>query len=111
MELLKDIPGVELPRVKDWADPVWHLFVIHVDDPVEAQQYLKEQGVASGFHYPIPLHLQEIFKEQYGEEGSFPNAEYNASHCLSLPMYAELSEEQIRKVCSALQNYILQKYV
>jgi dTDP-4-amino-4,6-dideoxygalactose transaminase len=108
-KLLTGTPGVELPVVEGWASPVWHLFVIHLDNPAEAHEYLKENGVASGFHYPLPLHLQNVFKEQYGAKGEFPNAEYNASHCLSLPMYAELSEEQIEKVCNVLKQYLLVK--
>jgi len=108
MDLLADTPGLVLPTVEDFANPVWHLFVVHLDNPKEAQAYLQANGVASGFHYPIPLHLQELFAERYGVRGQFPNAEYNASHCLSLPMYAELSAEQINQVCATLKKYLSQ---
>ena len=108
LEQLADVPGLVLPVVEDWANPVWHLFVVHVDNPKDAQEYLRENGVSSGFHYPTPLHLQEVLSDRYGIEGQFPAAEYNASRCLSLPMYAELSEDQILKVCQVLKNYLSQ---
>jgi len=109
LEHLSDVPGLTLPVVEEWANPVWHLFVVHLTDPKDAQTFLKENGVATGLHYPTPLHLQEVLADSYGSLGQFPNAEYNASHCLSLPMYAELTQEQIVKVCDELKRYISQK--
>jgi dTDP-4-amino-4,6-dideoxygalactose transaminase len=106
MDLLADVPGLMLPRVETFADPVWHLFVVHLDNPKEAQAQLQAKGISTGLHYPVPLHLQEVFADRYAGRNLFPNTEHNASHCLSLPMYAELTAEQITQVCTELKKYL-----
>jgi len=104
LELLKDTKGIKLPEILDGANPVWHLFVIHVQDSIKLAEILKTKGIATGFHYPIPVHLQPSFDFLGHERGDFPNAEYNSKHCLSLPMFPELTEEQIKYVCTELKN-------
>jgi len=106
MKHLYGTQGVTLPVVEEWAHPVWHLFVIHVEDRQGLQDFLKENGVATGFHYPVPLHLQRVFDNSGYTQGQFPNAEYNAKHCLSLPMYAELSSNDIEEVCDLIKRYM-----
>lgn len=67
--------------------------------------YLNEKGISCGIHYPIPLHLQKAYKALGYNKGSFPVAENIAEKQLSLPVYAELTEEQIRGVCEEIKNY------
>jgi dTDP-4-amino-4,6-dideoxygalactose transaminase len=68
-------------------------------------QYLIKNGVNPGLHYPIPCHLQKAYTILGYKEGDFPNSEYLAAHCLSLPMYAELTEEQVESVIDVLNKY------
>lgn len=108
LELLKDIKNIEIPSISDWANPVWHLFVLHVENSQEIANSLKDKGIATGFHYPIPIHLQPSFQFLGYKKGDFPNTEYNAEHCLSLPMFPELKETEIRYICEELKNVIQQ---
>ncbi len=104
-ELLSGLTEVELPEVAEGAEPVWHLFVIHVPDAQKLHEYLKTQGVFTGFHYPKALHLQKAYEFMGLKEGSFPNAEYNASHLLSLPMFPELGKPEVEKVAREIRQF------
>ena len=68
-------------------------------------QYLNERNIFPGLHYPVPCHLQKAYSFLDYKKGDCPNAEYLAEHCLSLPMYAELSDEDVDRVIDALNNY------
>ncbi|MEM9773375.1 MAG: DegT/DnrJ/EryC1/StrS family aminotransferase [Chloroflexota bacterium] len=87
--------NVVLPHVPEWAEPVFHLYVIQVEDRDGLQKHLNEAGVASGIHYPIPIHMLDAYKELPYGEGSFPETETYAKKILSLPMYPEITEEMI----------------
>jgi len=64
---------------------------------------LKEEGIASAIYYPVPLHLQEVHAHLRHEPGSLPNSEQVAQRCLSLPIFPELSEEQVSRVVETLR--------
>ena len=81
---------------------VFHLFAVRVSDRDRIIRKLGEAGIATGIHYPIPIHLQEAFADLNCGRGSFPNAERLAAEELSLPMYPELKGEQIEWVCENL---------
>jgi dTDP-4-amino-4,6-dideoxygalactose transaminase len=102
-ELLKDLPGVLLPREMPYARHVYHLFVVRVKNRDEVLQALARRGISCGIHYPIPLHLQEAYDSMALGSGSFPVAESCAREILSLPMFPELSGEQIHHVASELK--------
>ena len=78
--------------------------VIHVKERDNLHRYLQEKGIQTAFHYPIPTHFQKPLENSY-VPGDFPNAEYNAAHCLSLPMYAELKEQEIRYICKCIKDF------
>ena len=80
-------PLVHLPRVRPLADSTWHQFVIHTEARDSLAAYLKENGVGTGIHYPIPPHLSEAYAYLNLPKGSFPIAERYALEVLSLPMY------------------------
>ena len=71
----------------------------------ELQKFLKENNIACGIHYPIPLHLQQAYKYMNLPEGSFPISEEYAKTMLSLPMFPELSEEQIKYVVGKIKEF------
>lgn len=106
MDLLEDVPEVVLPGVREDCTPVWHLFVVHVDNRDAVQQALAEKGVATALHYPVPLHLQRAYAHMNLKEGTFPVAESYAQRLLSLPMYAELTDDQIGYVCDCLKEAV-----
>ncbi len=104
-ELLPAVPGVVTPKSREGCESVYHLYVIEVDERDGLRQYLQEQGIATGIHYPIPLHLQQAYQSLGYKEGDFPMAEQAASRILSLPMFPELSEEQIRYVAEKIKDF------
>lgn len=105
-ELLKGIESVQAPSEMDAAPCVYHLYVIRTDDRDGLREYLQQNGIATGLHYPVPLHLQDAYNELGYEKGDFPAAEKAAKRILSLPMYPELTEAQIRYVCDKIKEYV-----
>jgi len=102
MEELAGVPGIQLPCVAPGCRPVWHLFVVQVEDRDDVQAHMREQGIATALHYPIPLHLQAAYAHLDLPRGTFPVAEHLAERLLSLPMYPELTREQVEHVCNVL---------
>jgi dTDP-4-amino-4,6-dideoxygalactose transaminase len=104
-ELLSGIPGVTIPFKAEQVIPVYHLYVILVDDRDGLQKYLGEKGIGTGLHYPVPLHLQKAYSGHGYKEGDFPVTESVASRLLSLPMFAELTKEQIEYVANNIEEF------
>lgn len=94
--------GVALPKEMPYARHVYHVYAIRVADRAAAQRALQEAGIQTGIHYPIPVHLQEAWAELGYRRGDFPHAEQAADEVLSLPIYAELTDEQVARVASAV---------
>lgn len=99
IELLESADGVILPRAAEEHLHAYHLFVVQVDGRDEIGEALRRKGVGTAIHYPTPLHLQEAYAHMAIPVGSFPVAESCAKRFLSLPMFPELTEEQIAYVC------------
>ncbi len=93
--------GLTLPTVHENAETVWHLFVVRVGERERLQSLLKEEGIATGIHYPVSLHEQPAYEDRRASY-SLPVTERAAREVLSLPMYPELSQEQIEAVCNAV---------
>ena len=104
---LSQVPEVKLPLIDDYARHVFHLFVILVQDPHELSAYLKQQEIYTGFHYPVPLHLQEAYKGREELQGHYPVSEQCASQLISLPIFPELTEKQVIHVCDEIKQYYL----
>lgn len=96
--------GLVLPVVPDWAEPVWHLFVVRSNARDQLQQQLDRAGIGTMIHYPIPPHLQKAYQELGFAEGAFPIAERMAGQVLSLPMGPHLGDESVRHVINALRE-------
>ncbi len=100
---LSGAPDIKLPAVAADSTHIYHLFVVQVPDRRDdILQALAEREIYCGIHYPIPLHLQQAYAYLGYREGDFPVAESAARRILSLPMFPEISAEQIDAVCEAL---------
>jgi len=104
--LLNEVRGIAIPRVAAYAKPVYHIYAIRVTDRDAVIAALAAKDIHCGIHYPIPLHLQEAYKSLGYGAGAFPVAEKAASEFISLPMYAELTGEQIARVATELKAII-----
>ncbi len=105
-ELLSNIQGVTIPVEADYAASVYHLYVIQLDDRSGLQNFLEKKGIASGLHYPLPLHLQKAYSHLGYHKSSFPVTEKIADRLLSLPMFPELTKEQIDYIVSSIKEYL-----
>jgi len=104
-ELLSGVEHIILPVEKPYAKHVYHLYVIQATKRNELQSYLHEQGISTGLHYPVPLHLQPCFTHLGYKKGDFPNAEQISDNGLSLPMFAEMTDEQIGYVAEKIKKF------
>ena len=96
-ELLRDEPLALPPHIAE-REGVYHLFVIRSPQREGIRQFLREEGIESGLHYPTPLHLQPAFVHLGYLRGDFPRAERLADQGLSLPMFPELTDDQVERV-------------
>jgi len=103
-ELLTDI-GLVLPQGAAGSEPVWHLFVIRTPGRDDLRRRLHASGIETGIHYPVPLHLQPAFSHLGGGEGSLPVSEAAARSILSLPLFPEITDEQLRLVRDAIVDH------
>jgi dTDP-4-amino-4,6-dideoxygalactose transaminase len=104
-ELLAQIPGLAIPGVPDYATPVHHLYVIRVEERDSLRAAMQEKGVSTGIHYPIPIHLQDAYRDLGYLAGSFPITERCAGLILSLPIYAELTPAAIESVVELIREF------
>lgn len=98
-------PAVVLPFVLPECEPVWHLFAVRCDKRDELAAFLEEKGIGTNKHYPIPMHLQQCYRELNIPKGSLPIAEEISATELSLPMYYGMTEEEIQYVIDAVNEF------
>lgn len=96
---------VKMQAQPEWAQSVFHLFVVTVDDRDHFMKYLNDLNIFPALHYPVPCHLQKAYAHLGYKKGDCPNAEYLADHCVSLPMYAELTDDMVQRVIDAVNAY------
>ena len=104
-ELLKDVDEVVTPKEMPYARHVYHLYVIRCKNRDQLQKFLQNRGIATGLHYPIPLHLQRAYTFLGYKKGDFPVTEQIAEEILSLPMFPELTERQIKYAAEAIKDF------
>jgi dTDP-4-amino-4,6-dideoxygalactose transaminase len=102
---LDGIAGVQVPVEREGQRCVYHTFVIQADRRDELQEYLKVKGIATVISYPVPIHLQTAGRELGYSPGSFPAAERQAQRILSLPIYPELTEQQLAYVVASVREF------
>lgn len=108
LELLADCPGIELPQVPRPEAHVWHLFVV-LARGIEREQLrraLAEQGIQTGVHYPTPVPFQPAYTHLGYVPGEFPVAEDVMQHCVSLPIFPEMSDEQLEHTARTLRSLV-----
>lgn len=96
---------VILPHQPSWSRPVYHLYVVRTDDRDGLMAHFKEQGIGTGIHYPIPLHLQKAYASLNYRRGDLPVAEKIAEQIVSLPMYPQLTADQQARVVEELLSF------
>ena len=99
----ENLKNVITPIEKSYAKHVYHLYVIRTKKRDELQKYLKENGIGTLIHYPIPIHKQKAYSEI---KDNFPISEKYANEILSLPMYPELKEEQVLEVSKKINSFV-----
>lgn len=104
-EHLRDISDICLPTEMPDTIHVYHLYVIRTPKRDALRSYLEQKGITTGLHYPTPLHLQKAFQALGYKEGDFPVTEQIAREILSLPMYPELTKDQIQYVCDSIREF------
>jgi dTDP-4-amino-4,6-dideoxygalactose transaminase len=105
-ELLAD-SRVETPKEMPWARHVYHVYTLRSHYRDGLQSALHAEGIQTGIHYPVPVHLQPAYADLGYGRGAFPNAEQAASQVLSLPLYPELSPEALAEVAAAVNRAAL----
>jgi dTDP-4-amino-4,6-dideoxygalactose transaminase len=96
---------VTLPSMHPDYDSVWHLYVIRTPRRDALKAWLAEQGISTGIHYPVPIHLQEAYRDLGYRRGDFPVTEAYADQILSLPMYPELTADVVELISSAVRAF------
>ena len=87
------------------TEPVYHLFVVQIGERERFVQYMADNNVECNMHYPVPCHLQKAYAHLGYQKGDCPNAEYLASHCATLPLFPEMTEEEVDMVIQACNEY------
>ena len=105
LQTLEGVPDLQLPFVPEWAEPVWHLFVIRHPQRTALQKCLTDASVGTIIHYPVPPHLQRAYADMERLAGSFPLAERMAQEVLSLPMGPHLSERDAERVVAEVSSF------
>jgi len=104
-QLLKDT-DVITPSEEEYAKHVYHLYVIRTEKRDKLQKYLKSRGIATMVYYLIPIHLQDAYKYLGYKEGDFPVTEMISGEIISLPMFPELKDEEIKYIAGEIINFL-----
>jgi dTDP-4-amino-4,6-dideoxygalactose transaminase len=98
---LAEVDSIKLPVIS--PDHVYHLFVVQAENRDGLKQHLREHKIFCGVHYPVPVNLLKPYREY--ASGPCPNAERHAEVALSLPMYPDLSDEDVHFVCDCIREF------
>ncbi len=104
---LSDIERLGLPSDPSYGESVFHLYVVTSERRDALQEYLTSHGIETGVHYPIPVHLQDPYRQRYGyRPGMFPVAEAHAMRALSLPLFPEMTDEQVDLIAERVHSFL-----
>lgn len=105
-QLLEGMTGIVLPHEAGYAQHVYHLYAVRNGRRDDLMTALGDKGIATGIHYPVPLHLTGAYQHLGYPEGSFPVSERIARELVSLPMFPELDQEQIEYVVAGIKEFV-----
>lgn len=98
-------PKIKMQLPTENAKSIYHLFVVTTENKDGFVKYLQDNDINPAFHYPVPCHLQKAYSDLGYKKGDCPNSEYLAEHCISLPMFAELTDEEVNKVIEVINGF------
>ena len=98
-------PEIILPYVPDYVAPVWHIFGIRCKRRIELEKFLNDAGIGTNKHYPIPIHLQECYKDLGYKKGDYPIAEEISETELSIPMYYGMTDAEVQYVIDKVNEF------
>jgi len=104
-ELLSNVLDITIPYEKSYAKHAYHLYVIRTRHRDKLRSWLSSRNISTGIHYPVPVHLQDAYRHLSFVNGSFPVAEGVAKEILSLPMFPELTEDEVCYVCQSIKEF------
>lgn len=104
--LLKDCAGIKLPQVDEECGHIWHIFAVRLKNRDMVMNRLLEAGIQTMVHYPVPLHLQEVFTDLGYKKGDYPISENIAKEVLCLPIYPHITKKQIEYVAEKLRSAV-----
>jgi len=104
-EALAGVGDLRLPRVVQGSEPAWHLYVVRTRDPAALSDFLRERGIATGRHYPVPPHLSPAYDRLGYARGAFPIGEALCREALSLPIFPGMAESQVEQVSSSIASF------
>uniref|UniRef100_UPI0026140F59 DegT/DnrJ/EryC1/StrS family aminotransferase n=1 Tax=Clostridium sp. TaxID=1506 RepID=UPI0026140F59 len=91
------------PISKDYNEHVYHMYILQSENREEVLEKLKKAGIATGVYYPVPLHLQKVYKSLGYKEGDMPVSEYLSHRTFAIPVYPELRKEQVDYIINNLK--------
>ena len=98
------------PKGSATIEPVYHLYVIRTKHRDELKSWLESQGIGCGIHYVLPIHLQPVYQEMFGyKEGAYPNAEELCNTCLTIPIFPNITEDEILYITSNVHKFFANK--
>jgi len=98
-------PQVKKPFVAEYNTPIYYVYALATEDRDGLRKHLEDNDIASGVYFPVPLHLQKVFEEFGYKEGDMPGAEYVGNHTLVIPMFPELTDEEIDHVIEVVNRW------
>jgi dTDP-4-amino-4,6-dideoxygalactose transaminase len=101
----RELRNVVTPKEMDYANHVYHLYVIRTPNRDQLMHYLKEHGVGTQIHYPIPAHMQEAYQDLEIKEGTLPISESHSKQIVSLPLYPELKDEMVLTITKLINEF------
>jgi dTDP-4-amino-4,6-dideoxygalactose transaminase len=104
-QYLEPLNAIITPYEPSWSKAVYHLYVIRTKKRDELQKFLSEDKISTGLHYPIPLHLQNAYKELNLPNENYPIAEKVANEILSLPIFPNQTKEQVEYVVEKIKDF------
>ncbi len=93
------------PYEDDNLKHVYHMYILQSEKREEIVSYLKDNGIATGIYYPVPIHLQKVYKNLKYKFGDMPNAEYLSERTFAIPMFAELTSEEKQYIVGKLKEF------